>query len=178
MKTIIIILTIVAVIVTIPLIIALFVRKGYTVKREIVINKPTSQVFSYVKLLKNQDYYNKWVMTDPNMKKDFRGTDSTIGFAYAWDSVSKNAGKGEQEITGISEGNTIDVEIRFEKPFAGIAHTQMITQSLSDQQTKVVWGMTGESKYPMNLMNLFIDGLLGKDLQRSLTNLKDILEKK
>ncbi len=36
--------------------------------------------------------------------------------------------------------------------------------------------MKGKSKYPMNLMNLFIDKMLGKDLTTSLSNLKNILE--
>ena len=42
---------------------------------------------------------------------------------------------------------------------------------------KVVLGMEGNSKYPMNLMNLFMDNLLGKDLEISLSTLKNILEK-
>jgi hypothetical protein len=37
--------------------------------------------------------------------------------------------------------------------------------------------MSGTSAYPMNLMNLFMGGVLGKDLEISLTNLKNILEK-
>ena len=37
--------------------------------------------------------------------------------------------------------------------------------------------MDGNNKYPMNLMNPFIDNLLGKDLEISLATLKNILEK-
>lgn len=92
-------------------------------------------------------------MTDPSMKKDFTGTDGTVGFAYAWDSKNKNAGKGEQEIMKIINGEIIDIEIRFEKPFAGIARTLIKTESLTENETKVIWGMEGKSKYPMNLMN-------------------------
>ena len=69
------------------------------------------------------------------------------------------------------------IEIRFEKPFAGIARTSIKTESLTENKTKVIWGMEGKSKYPMNLMNPFMDNLLGKDLQISLVNLKTILEK-
>ena len=117
-------------------------------------------------------------MTDPGMKKDFRGTDGTEGFVYAWDSKSKNAGKGEQEITKITEGERVDIEVRFEKPFEGIATTPIVTEALSENQTKVKWGMKGKSNYPMNFMNLFMDNMLGKDIETSLTNLKRILENK
>ena len=37
--------------------------------------------------------------------------------------------------------------------------------------------MNGKSKYPLNLMNIFMDNMLGKDLETSLHNLKTILEK-
>jgi hypothetical protein len=172
-----IILISVAILVAIPLLLALFIKKEYTIGREIVINKSTDEVFNYIKFLKNQDFYSKWVMTDPTMKKDFNGTDGTVGFVYAWDSTNKNAGKGEQEIVRLVERELLDIEVRFIKPFEGIAKTPFTTESVSANQTKVTWGMKGKSKYPMNLMNPFMDNLLGKDLQISLANLKNILEK-
>jgi hypothetical protein len=116
-------------------------------------------------------------MTDPGMKKDFKGTDGTVGFVYAWDSENKNAGKGEQEIIKVDEGKSIDIEVRFEKPFAGIAHTPFTTESISPTQTKVLWGMEGKNPYPMNLMNVFMGNMLGKDLETSLKTLKGILER-
>ena len=53
----------------------------------------------------------------------------------------------------------------------------MITEETAPNQTKIKWGMNGKSKYPMNFMNLFMDNILGKDLTKSLTTLKGILEK-
>ncbi|MEO7767079.1 MAG: SRPBCC family protein [Ferruginibacter sp.] len=170
------IVLIVLILIAIPFVIALFVKKEYFVEREIIINKPKQEVFNYVKYLKNQDNYNKWVMMDPNMKKDFRGTDGTVGFVYAWDGNSE-AGKGEQEIKKILDGEKVDVEIRFKKPFEGIATVPIATSALSSTQTKVTWSMKGKSKYPLNFMNMFIDKMLGKDLESSLTTLKGILEK-
>jgi hypothetical protein len=177
MKMIVKILIVLVIIVCIVLIAALFVKKEYAVHREITINKPKQEVFDYIKHLKNQDNFSKWVMQDPGMKKDFKGTDGTVGFVYAWDSKDKNAGKGEQEIMNITEGEKMDVEVRFERPFAGIAKAPFVTESVTPNQTKVKWGLIGKSSYPMNLMNLFMDKMLGKDLETSLTNLKGILEK-
>jgi uncharacterized membrane protein len=162
--------------ITLLLIVALFVKKEYTIEREITINKPKTEVFNYVKHLKNQDNYSNWVMQDPAMKKEFRGMDGTVGFVYAWDSNKKNAGKGEQEIKNIKEGERVDVEVRFQKPFQGVATAPIITEGMSANQTKVKWAMNGKSKYPLNFMNLFMDNMLGKDLEASLNNLKTILE--
>lgn len=158
------------------LIAALFVKKESIIEREIIINKSNAEVFNYVKYIKEQDKYNKWVMADPNMKKDFKGVDGTIGFIYAWDSDSKG-GKGEQEIKGLKDGERVDLEIRFEKPFKAVSVSVIETQMLSADQTKVKWTFKSNSKYPINLMSAMLEGALGKDLLISLNNLKSILEK-
>jgi len=79
---------------------ALFMKKDSLIQCSIIINKPKQEVFNYVKSLMNQEKFSKWVMTDPNMRKNFKGTDGTVGFCYAWDG-NKKAGKGEQEIIAL-----------------------------------------------------------------------------
>ncbi|SEI99476.1 Polyketide cyclase / dehydrase and lipid transport [Dyadobacter sp. SG02] len=164
-------------IIVLALVVALFVSKEYSVRREITIDKPSHEVYGYVKFIKNQEHYNKWVMMDPNMKKEYKGTDGTVGFVYAWDSQKDDVGKGEEEIKMLDENRKINLEVRFIKPFEGIAVTEMTTEAISPTQTRVSWGMSGESAYPMNLMNTVMDGMLGADLQESLQTLKGILEK-
>ncbi|MCW4469447.1 SRPBCC family protein [Flavobacterium sp. MFBS3-15] len=159
------------------IIIALFVPKEYSVRNEIVINAPKQEVFDYIKMVKNQDHYSKWVMTDPNMKKTFTGTDGTVGFIYAWNG-NKQAGAGEQEITGLAEGERTTTEIRFERPFRAIGHTYMATEAASAHSTRVTWGFTGKINYPFNLMTTMMKGTLTKDLGISLNNLKQIIENK
>lgn len=168
-----------AILIAIPLIVALFVKKEYAVEREITINKPKQEVFDYVKFLKNQDNYSKWAMMDPAMKKEYRGTDGTVGFVSAWDSNKKDVGKGEQEIKQITDGERIDFELRFLKPFEATDFAYMTTESSGDNQTKVKWGFNGKMNYPMNIMLVFMDmdKMLGQDLETGLTNLKTVLEK-
>jgi hypothetical protein len=177
MKILLFILLGIAGIIALLLIIALFIQKEYLIEREIMISKPRQTVFDYIKFIKNQEYYSKWVMADPDMKKDFKGTDGSVGFIYGWNG-NNQAGEGEQELKKIKDGESIEMEIRFVRPFAGIATTYMTTETVSGDQTKVKWGMKGRSNYPMNLMNLLTNKMLGKDLAISLNSLKDILEKK
>lgn len=161
------------------LIIAAFVKKEYSVERDIIISKPKGNVFDYLKRLKNQDNFSKWALMDPNMRKEYRGIDGTPGFVSAWDSNNKNVGKGEQEIKKIIEGDRIDYEIRFIKPFAGVANAYLKTTSVSNSRTMVAWGFDSKMKYPMNLMLLFMNmqKMVGKDFETGLTNLKNLLEK-
>jgi hypothetical protein len=178
MKTFKRILLIIAIIIAIPLVIALFTKSEYTVEREIVINRPKDEVFNYIKFLKNQNQYSRWAKMDPNMKTDFRGTDGTVGFVSAWKSEDKEVGQGEQEIKKINEGERVDYELRFIEPFPAISPAYMTTQSVSEKETKVVWGFNGKMTYPTNIMLLFMDmdEMIGNDLSTGLTNLKNILE--
>lgn len=172
-------LIVILVLVGLPLIIALFVKKDYAVSREVTINKPKSEVFAYILMLKNQDNFSVWANRDPNMKKEYRGTDGTVGFVSAWESQNKEVGKGEQEIKAIKDGERIDYELRFMEPFEATDNAYMTTEAVSDSSTKVTWGFNGRMPYPMNLMLLGMDmeGMLGKDLQQGLDNLKVELEK-
>jgi len=173
------ILIVVGILIAIPLIVALFVKKEYAVEKEIVINKPKTEVFEYIKLLKNQDNFSKWATIDPNMKKSYKGTDGTVGFVSHWESDNEEVGWGEQEIKKITEGERIDFELRFIKPFEATEPAFMSTETVSENQTKVKWGFSGHMDYPMNLMLLFMDfeKMIGDDLQTGLTKLKSEFEK-
>lgn len=171
------ILLVIAGIIILLLIIALFMKKHHYVKREIVINAPLQKVFGFLKLLKNQDQFNKWATTDKlNRKEEFKGTDGTVGFIYSW-SGNKNAGQGEKEIKNIVEGKKIETEIRFVKPMRVTSYTIMETEFLSDNETKVYLINGGKLKYPINLMIPMAEKNFAKDMDESLNKLKVILEK-
>lgn len=180
MKAIKIILLIVVIAIALVLIIAVFVKKEYSVEREITINKPKQEIFDYIKFIKNQNNYSVWVMMDPNMKREFTGTDGTVGFISAWESKNKNVGKGEQTIKKIVEGERIESDLHFIEPFEGMANAYISTDSLrGGNQTSVRWGFHSKMKYPLNIMLLFmdVDKMIGNDLATGLLNLKTLLEK-
>ena len=173
------VLIIVAIIIAIPLIVALFVKKEYGIEREIKINKPKQIVFDYIKYLKNQACYSAWAMKDTNSKMTFKGTDGEVGFISAWESKDKDVGVGEQEIIKIVNGERIDSKLRFKKPYEAEDDAYMTTISIDSTTTKVIWGFKGAFPYPMNIMGLFInmDKEVGGDLEKGLINLRNLLEK-
>jgi len=166
-------------IIVLLLITGLFVNGKYAVVREVTINKSKVEVFDYVKYLKNQSNYSVWAKIDPAMKTEFRGVDGTIGFVSAWDSKNPDAGKGEQKIIEIDEGNRIDYELHFIEPFESTDFAYMTTTAVNDSVTSVKWGFNGEMKYPMNLMMLTMnmEKMLAPDLENGLNDLKALLEK-
>lgn len=164
--------------IAIALLTALFVRKDYSAEGEIVIDRPLSEVFDYVKHLRNQDNFAVWGKSDSNLKMEYKGTDATEGFTQIWESTDKDVGSGEQEITGITPEHRIDYELRFKEPFESTQDSYIITERVSDGQTRVIWGFEGRLAYPMNLMFLFsnFEEMIRGDLQKGLDKLKSILE--
>lgn len=159
-------------------IIAIFVDGNYQVEKQITIEKPKTEVFNYIKYLKNQNEYSVWQQMDPKMKKSYIGEDGTVGFVSSWESSNEKVGKGEQEIMAIEEGKRLDFELRFFEPFEATDNAYMITEEKSAKSTVVKWGFKGEMGYPIRIFLLFMDmdEMLGKDLQDGLSNLKKNLE--
>ena len=176
MNILITILLVLAGIIALLLFIALFMKKEHYVKREIIIKAPSQKVFGFLKLLNNQDTFNKWAKTDPNRKWEYNGIDGTVGYIIAWKG-NKDAGEGEKEIMNIVDGKRIETEIRFVKPMKVTASVIMETEPLSDSQTKVSLINAGTLKYPMNIFIPVAEKRFPKDMDESLANLKDILEK-
>lgn len=154
---------------------ALVIPTEFKMERGTVIDKPKDQVFTYVKSLKNQDNWSVWNLKDPNMKREFKGTDSTVGFVSRWEG-NKDVGIGEQEITKIDEGRRVDMQLRFEKPFKAINDAWITTEATGPDRTSVSWGFSGKMPRPMNIFSLMMKGSLQKDFDTGLSNLKKILE--
>jgi uncharacterized protein YndB with AHSA1/START domain len=174
-----IILYVILAIIAIVLIAAASMSEEYTIETALVINRTKQEVYNYLKILKNAEHYNKWVMTDPNMRKEYIGTDGTVGFIYKWDSDMKNVGQGEQEIKTLTEGEKIDYEIRFFKPFENVCGASIVTKDAGAAQTNVSWAFYGKRSFGMRIFHLLFNlpKVLKKDLHTSLENLKNVLEK-
>lgn len=151
----------------------------FKVEREVTINKPKAEVFAYIKYLKNQNDWGPWYKKDPAMTLRSRGTDGTVGYVATWSSTSDEVGAGEQEIKRIVEGERVDTELRFIRPFESKSDAYMITEAVSENQTKVRWGFNGSMPKPMNLVLLVMDmdKAVGNDFDEGLSTLKSILEK-
>ena len=176
MKIILKVLAGIGIIILIALIAALFLNKEYVVQKSITVNKPKTEIFNYIKYLKNQNEYSKWAKMDTGMHKIFTGNDATPGFISAWDSKNEDVGKGEQEIVKITEGQQVDYEIRFEKPMKDVANSFMRTDSIDTNKTLVTWQISGHMDYPFNIMGMFMDKMIGGDLETGLNNLKKMKE--
>lgn len=159
-------------------ILAIVAPKTYDVSRSISISKPISEVFDYVRSLKKRDEWGPWAKKDPNMVKEFTGTDGEVGAISSWKG-NKEVGEGEQEITGIKVNEVVETQLRFLKPFKSVSDAYIRVLEEGNGSTKVTWGFSGKNKFPVSIMMLFMnmDKNVGKDFEQGLSDLKLILEK-
>lgn len=176
MSVFIIILLVLGSIIALFLIAGLLLPKKFSIVRGTIINKPKQEVFDYLKLIRNQEKYSVWVMKDPNVKIVYTGVDGTVGFTSSWQSDDKNVGIGEQEIKSIRDGESMEVEVRFKKPFEATNYALSTVTAINDGQTEVSNRFFGQCKFPMNVMFVFMSKILGKDMLKNLENMKANLE--
>lgn len=173
-----IVLIVIGCLVALFLILAAVNSKELIIEKSIVVNRPRNDVYDFLKITKNADTYNAWNMMDPDMKKEYRGTDGTVGFVYAWDSnKKKNVGAGEQETKVLRPGEYIEHELRFIRPMNDLAKAYFHLTDAGPNQTKVSWTFDSKLKFPGTAMKGMIRGILTKSLVSGLSNLKKELEK-
>jgi uncharacterized protein YndB with AHSA1/START domain len=150
----------------------------FAVEREITINRPKTEVFEYVRHIKNQNDWGPWVKRDPTLHQEFRGTDGEPGFVSYWKTESGESGEGEQEIKRVVDGERLETELRFTQPFESSSQSYIVTETVGENATKVTWGMKGGMPRPLNALTLFIniEEAIGKDYDEGLASLKSILE--
>ena len=111
------------------------------------------------------------------MQKKFTGTDGEVGAISYWNG-NKEVGEGEQEITKIIEGERVEGELRFLKPWKSKSDCYLTVDDSNNGKTIVTWGFSGTNKFPMSIMMLFMnmDKMVGKDFEEGLESLKSKLE--
>lgn len=147
-----------------------------TVKLEASEIMPASKsmLFKEVLSFKARDAWNPWTYMDPNIEIKFPEQDGVVGAKYTW-SGNDDVGAGEQEITAIDGMDRVDTKLHFTAPWESFADTYMSLDE-AERGTKLSWGFTTEAARPMNVMMLFMKGMIEKDYLKGLQKLKKMLE--
>lgn len=175
MKAVKIIIGIVVVLIAAVVIMGLIAPRETEVSRTITIDAPRDFTFEHVNSLADMNQWSPWMELDPNMSDSIEGEDGAVGAIHHW-SGNEDVGKGSQEIIAITE-DRIDTKVRFLEPFESEADAS-VTVTGDDKTSQVTWTFHGDSPFPMNAMNLFMDmdKMLGPDYEKGLNSLKTLVE--
>ena len=158
------------------LITALFSSNEYKVERKLSIDQPVSNVFNFIKLMKNHNI--SWINKDFAKTIKTRGTDGELGCIRSYENSQKKINKVEQEIIKIDESKGIGFELRIYKKNITKIKMFLGTKKIDDNTTELLWEIKSSFPFPSNIVLCFLnmDTIFGKDLDIALKEIKNKLE--
>ena len=147
-----------------------------SVARSVSIAAPPAKVFAYVNSLQKLNEWSHWAAMDPAMKVTHEGPTEGVGAKMSWTSDNAQVGTGVQEITESVPDERVVSRLEMGGMAPAGAYFDLEPEG---EGTLVTW--TIEMDMGMNpigrWMGLMMDGMVGKDFDAGLANLKALAEK-
>jgi uncharacterized protein YndB with AHSA1/START domain len=149
----------------------------FRVQRATTVKAPAAKVYALIDDFHQWSQWSPWEKLDPELKRAFSGPTSGKGAVYEWTGNSK-VGAGRMEITEPTPPNKVVIKLDFIKPFEGHNIAEFTLEPQGDS-TQLTWAMHGPTPFVSKLMQVFVsmDGLIGKDFEAGLANLKAVAER-
>ncbi len=169
------ILLVLAIILLVITAIGLLLPSHVHIERSTVINKPREMVFAYVNDLRNWNTWSPFYELDTTASYSHDGPPAGKGSKISWVSAHKNVGTGSITISGVNEPSSIQQELNFMEEGTARANFNFEEEGAA---TRMTWGFDFDTGFNplLRILGKFMDGMVGKDFEKGLANLKSILE--
>jgi uncharacterized protein YndB with AHSA1/START domain len=147
----------------------------FTVTRLVVVAAPAEKVYPMIASPRRWKEWSVWNRRDPAMEITYSGPESGSGAAWSWKSPSE--GDGRMTFTAAEPGRRVAYELFF-PDFGTTSGGELLLKPVG-ANTEVTWVMNGNmGRNPLlRWMALAMDGMVGKDFEAGLANLKALAEK-
>jgi uncharacterized protein YndB with AHSA1/START domain len=147
------------------------------VERTVEMSAPAEKIFPYLNTPNLFSQWSPWSKLDPQMKVQFMGPESGEGAGMSWQSEQSNVGNGSWIISRAVDNEALDMVMDFGDQ--GTANS-FFRLDPNNAQTKVTWGFdTDAGMNPvMRWFGLMMDSMVGKEYEKGLNTLKNIVETK
>lgn len=154
----------------------LLLSSKFTVSRSAQIQAPPEQVYALLADPRQWKLWSVWNQRDPMMHIEYSGPPSGTGAVWAWKSASE--GDGRMSFTAAEPGKRLGYDLYF--PDFGTTSSGELRLEPAGGGTQITWVMNGDmGRNPLfRWMALLADGMVGKDFEAGLANLKKLAEKK
>jgi len=170
-----IVLIVVAAIVAIILIIPVFISEDVSFTKSIEINKPVDQVYNVVKDFNYYKKWNVWSQMDKDATGELSGPVGEVGSKWSW--KGDTVGTGSLTIEKLVPDQSITSRLEFVAPMQAVAQDLWKFEKVDSSTTKISWSYEGSvDSYFGRYGNLFLEGVIGPDFEKGLSNLKDLVE--
>lgn len=155
----------IALLLALVFILGLLFPKKIVIVREGKINAPKAMVMQQIRYFKNWPNWSPWIAIEPTVKMEYGGIDGEPNSYYKW----RGDETGEGKMTNISgKQDQLNYKLEFIKPWKGKAEGYISTKSINENSTNMVWSMTIESKYPLNIFNFITEKIVSADFEKGI----------
>lgn len=153
----------------------MFLSGTFQVSRSTLVAAPAERIYPLVAEPRRWKDWSVWNQRDPAMAITYSGPPSGVGAVWEW--KSKSEGDGRMTFTAAEPGRRAAFELFF--PDFGTTSKGELLLTPEGSGTRVTWNMNGDmGRNPlMRWMGLMMDGMVGKDFEAGLANLKKLAEK-
>ena len=152
--------------------VGLLLPRNFNVPREIVIQAPPEEIFSYINNPSNRKYWSPF--QGPSVGNRFEGPKAGVGAIMHWASPG---GSGRIEITESQPTSSVEYNTYFDNGYP-MSTSRFDFEPNADGSTKVTWGFWG--KVPANPLKRYyrfkIDKKTGGKHYDGLVKLKRVVE--
>ena len=149
----------------------------FSLERSISINATAADVFGWINNVKRFNQWNPWAQIDPTNVITYSGPEEGPQASYSW--TGKKTGQGSMTLLDQSPPHEVNYALNFIKPFRADNKTTFSIRE-GNGTTVVVWLMSGRNSFFNKLFQTFVsmDKMVGKDFERGLATLKQVVEQK
>ena len=167
-------LSVLFILVVVVFLYALTLPKESTVTRSIDINAPEALVFDLVSNHKSFQLWSPWSKRDPNMEITYEGPEKGVGSKITWKSDNPEVGNGTSEYIEYLPYSRAVTRLKFDQ---GGGDATLSVQVIDQNQVKVIWDFyTAHESILERYFGLMIEGMVGKDYEKGLADLKVLAE--
>lgn len=156
---------------------ALLLSPTFSVKRSVDVNAGADKVYALVAEPRRWKEWSVWNRRDPAMQITYSGPPSGVGAAWAWKSGSE--GDGSMTFTAADPPRRVAYDLYF-PDFGTTSRGDLALEPVGNAATRVTWTMNGDMGATLlfRWFALFADGMVGKDFEAGLANLKALAEQR
>jgi hypothetical protein len=168
------VLIVIARLIGLILVIALFLPSQVHVERSTQINAPDSLVYAYLIDFNHRTSWDPWFEMEPSAEVTITGSEKGVGAGYSW--KGEEIGSGKMTIVEVQENKSIKSRLVFIEPQSSESDVLWTLKGIGNS-TKITWAFDAEVGYPIErYFGLFMDSMLGPSFEKGLSNLKNAIE--
>lgn len=155
----------------------IFLPETIRIERSVQIDRPVAEVYPYVSDFANWPSWNPWSEMEPAAVNTFSNPSSGKGASWSWE--GEEVGKGSLTAEEVKENEYLQSKLSFVEPWESEAKDQWQFTALDEQRTELSWSNEVMLSNPFErYYGLFLDAVLGEQMEKGLAKLKKVAEEK